>query len=138
MHDRFRKDKPFFIRCNTSSFYESRSQVKQTQENKRDNKQPIEKQHADNILFFCYCLIYSFFFPFYFFLFLSFSTSVACVLFCWLSAYCFPIGCLLFLLFSCVCSVWLLVSQEEDALHLMKKGLFFQNRSCIFHLLMVC
>ena len=48
MHDRFLKDKPFFIRCNTFSSCESRSQIEQIQESKRDKKQPIEKQHADN------------------------------------------------------------------------------------------
>ena len=46
MHDRFQKDNPFFIRCNTSSTYKSRSQAEQTQETKRDNKQPIGKQHT--------------------------------------------------------------------------------------------
>ena len=33
---------------NKSSSYESRSQTEQTQKIKRDNKQPIENQDADN------------------------------------------------------------------------------------------
>ena len=31
-----------------SYFYRNRSQTKQTQKNKKDNKHPIGKQHADN------------------------------------------------------------------------------------------
>ena len=48
MHNRFRKDKPFFNRCNTSYSHRSRSQTEQTQEIKKENKQTIGKQHADN------------------------------------------------------------------------------------------
>ena len=48
MYGWFQKDKPFFIRCNTSSSFVRRSQTEQTQESKRENKQPIGKQHVDN------------------------------------------------------------------------------------------
>ena len=48
LHNRFRKDKPFFIRCKANYYYESRRQTEQTQESKRDNKQPIGKQHTDS------------------------------------------------------------------------------------------
>ena len=49
MHDRFQKDKPFFIRvqyCPTSMKTEAR--LSKTQEGMRDNKQSTGKQHAGN------------------------------------------------------------------------------------------
>ena len=48
LRNRFGKYKPFIIRCNASYYHESRRQTEQTQESKRDNKQPVGKQHADN------------------------------------------------------------------------------------------
>ena len=48
MHERFQKDKPLFIRFQYVLLLRKRSQTEQTQESKRDNKQTIEKQHADN------------------------------------------------------------------------------------------
>ena len=48
MHYRFRKDKPFFIRCNMFYSHENRSQTDQRHESKRENRQQIGKQYADN------------------------------------------------------------------------------------------
>ena len=48
MHNWFQKDKPFFVRCNATYSHKSRNQTEQNTMNKRDNKQPIGKQHADN------------------------------------------------------------------------------------------
>ena len=48
LHNRFRKDQPFFIRNKAIYYHESRRQTEQTQESKRNNKQATGKQHADN------------------------------------------------------------------------------------------
>ena len=48
MHDRFQKEKPLFIRCNATYSPKAEARLSKTQESKRDNKQPIGKQHADN------------------------------------------------------------------------------------------